>query len=1019
MDHSTDIAIKRGLSIWIISFLLLSNFILITPASATTSAVILFSKDFGSPVTWVDTNSDGSMVFAALENGSIIGMTSNGSVVFNTVARSGYGVSKIVSDDTGNLVWMDDTGVDQQSGYIYYTGVKGGAAAAYGRRVTDIDIAKNGSYWVRFSNDTALSYIRVYTPIGLNPYLYNSPSGGLRTEKGQYDSENELFFATNVSNNSIYMFNISNYTGWLDLNPAKLTKNLTLSTLDSFPYRMFINIPNAATAQTTLTFLPNYTADFNITRKSASEFWYNETRAGHYYLWTNATSSTTNVTLTQTDYLETSYYNSTSKIYNVTFHETPLVRNVSFYYGNPSYTNSILSNVTYINNGTPLYYNQTSISGSFTAPTGVYEVNLSMHGGGSGGTSGGLNGIHNNFGEGGNAAPLTSYHFTTIPGFTYYNTIGNGGSGGGAGIGDGCTAGTAGETTYWNNSASYVATGATAPAAICNGAAAENGNTSTIPYINGSVGGTSYWDPYGACPYPMTFAHAGAAGGFGFGSGGGGGAYDAQTTPCSNDINGAGGNGASGFIQASYFVNNIGKYFWGSAPSSIINTGQGNITYDSAMNYVSQILTMGNVTTISVPKSGGVIAAGTSTPTGTDGRVYAILYSTTGFGLSYNTTSAASGDSRVIAASDSAVFYIEGRGSEIDIYELDSTLAGNYKTGGDINSVDIAASNGLWAIAGGNDGKTYIFTKEDTSSWTVHYQGDSGASITSVAISDLGDYSAVGRSSGRFEYISDKEDATAENMFNAVLFVNKGGSPYVGQIVNITETSGGATMSSKTGVTDSTGKFVFTAYDGRMYSITINTNEYSQTYMGSSQYPTVTINIPVPILTRPYVYASTFNDTDGIITSTYQDVNAATVNIKIYNTKTNTLISDRDYVGVTSVNDVVSTGDATQPYKAVFSFTRTTGAQYQDTIYLQSTLFHRVPTGTSDQNTLFIYAVYTVMLMVISLAVGAASIKFGVVFLVALTFAGIIFGFLPWSLYSVGVATSAFIAMLEVFRRHD
>ena len=111
--------------------------------------------------------------------------------------------------------------------------------------------------------------------------------------------------------------------------------------------------------------------------------------------------------------------------------------------------------------------------------------------------------------------------------------------------------------------------------------------------------------------------------------------------------------------------------------------------------------------------------------------------------------------------------------------------------------------------------------------------------------------------------------------------------------------------------------------------------------------------------------------------------------------------------------------DGKSSYKTVFNFQRTTGAVYADTIYVQSSLFSKVPKNTTDQNTLFIYAAYAIMLMTVSLSVGAGSIKYGVVMIVALTFAGILFGFLPVSLYTAGIATASFIAMLEVFRRHD
>ena len=1024
MDHSTELVIKRSLSIWIISFLILSNFMLVTPASATTVAAIIFEKQFDSPVAWVDTNSAGTITFAALENGSIIAMSDNGTVLWNLMAHAGSGVAKIVSDDDGNIVWMDDEIVAQQVGYITSAG-HAASVVGISTQVNDIDIAHNGSYYASFSNNTAGGFIRVYNPSGTIVYTYNTPTA-MYLYKGKYDNQNELFVTTNKSNNSVLLFNISNYTGWLDMNPLKLTKNTTLTTLDTFPSRMSIVLGNSNTTTVGLTFLPNVTnpaapnGTCNMTRKSNSEFWYNYTRCGHYFAFVNSSANYPNANLTnQSGMINLSYYNASTKIYNVTFKRMTNGNNVNvtMFYGLASYTNSITNNVEYVNDGVIHFANFTG-SSTWAIPNYVQAVNVTVVGGGGGGGSGVYVSSGGTGGENGTPAETVSY--VNIP--VIYGTpniiitIGTGGAGGGP-VSDG----SAGGTSYWNDSASYDAAGGSggqsgdAPGA--NGEAGGDGYTNPAGYANSTAGSDSWYKTWsgGSC---TQHAYSGGGIGYGYGSGGGGGAAEwGGSFTCGPA---AGGAGENGYISVSYYINNIPRYNYGTAPNTRSNGTEKDVTIDSSVNYVSTFLMLAvNGTSLAVPRNGGTATVGGSTPSGSGGRVYAIQYTGTGFSISFNDTAAASGTSNTMASADTATFYIEGRGSETDIYELDSTLAGNYITGGTVNSVDIASSSGLWATAGGNDGKAYIFSKAETSSWIVYYQGATRASIRSVAITDLGDYVAVGRSDGRFEYISTQEDSTAENAFSAALFVNKGGAPYIGQAVLINEYSGNAIISNKTGTTDSNGKFVFTAYDGRTYVININTNEYTQTYMGSSQYPTVTVNIPVPVLTRPYVYASSFNDTDGVITSTYQDVNAANVNIKVYNTVNDTVISDRDYLGVTSVNDVVATGDPEGRFKTVFNFTRTTGARYQDTVYLQSTLFNRIPTGTSDQNTLFIYAVYTVMLMVISLAVGAASIKFGVVFLVALTFAGIIFGFLPWSLYTVGVATSAFIALLEVFRRHD
>ena len=57
--------------------------------------------------------------------------------------------------------------------------------------------------------------------------------------------------------------------------------------------------------------------------------------------------------------------------------------------------------------------------------------------------------------------------------------------------------------------------------------------------------------------------------------------------------------------------------------------------------------------------------------------------------------------------------------------------------------------------------------------------------------------------------------------------------------------------------------------------------------------------------------------------------------------------------------------------------------------------------------------------MLVALGIGAASLKYGVVILPALTVLGIWMGFLPLSIYTAGLFACGFIAMLEVFRRRS
>jgi len=1007
----TDGVIKKSMSLWIIVILLLSN-IVIAPVSATTVAAQIFSKSFdGVKVRCVEVNSMGTMTFAGLDNGSIIAMRSNGSIVYNVLTADN--IKKIISSNEGDITWLNEHG---DVGYIFRDGTQNVTWIHAGAsNVSDIAMAHNGSYFAKIWNGTTLTKMRQYDLVGGTPYAYDSGTG-LVGNAFEHDDQNSLYIMSNYTCSTLFMFNITNYTGWIQFNPTKASKNTTLQTLDGFAYRANITINNGATVTTSMGFVA--TTDPicpYINRTPNGLYYYNITNTGKYFMWAPAN----NVSISpQSLYLNHSLYNDTTKVYNVTFNKSSLIRNMTMYFGGSgasTYTNRIVDNNWSINNGQVYYQNFTG-TGTFTVPNNVTVVNISMYSGGGGGAN---YGTWPQYAHGGNASPLTSFGGIKVtPGASYTVTVGTGG--------------------YWQTAYVYVAstnssfnngtefsapTGGRGPDGSSSATGAGgSGNTSTTGYPTAASGsGAKHNNGFGVC-----IDSTNGAGGVGFGAGGGGaGGSDAL---CSGS--GRGGAGANGFVQVSYYVNNISKYLVGAdpqngtsiflAPTDPLTANGMNVTISSALIEVTNKSYNGNITSISIPSGGGYVVAGSGTPSGTGGKVYAIEITKTGFSTDYS-ANAQSGVSNDIASANGATYYIEARSSEVDIYEQDGTLAGEYNTGGTVNSVDIAVSNGLWATSGGNDGIVYIFSKATSSSWAVYFQGDAASAIQSVAMSDLGTYVAAGRSDGTFEFYSTQEDSTSDYIFSANLFVNKGGVPYTGQTISIGELSGTAPFAlidNKTGVTDSSGKFTFNAYNGRMYDIYIN-NEYHQIYTGSSTYPTIAVNIPVAVITRPYQYASTFNTTNKLVTSTYTDVNAADVNIKVIDVQSKAIISSRDYVGVTTVTDIVAVPYDNRSYKTVFNFTRTTGAQYSDTVYLQSSIFNRILNNTSDQYTLFIYAVYTVMLMTISLGVGMASTKYGVVFLVALTFAGILFGFLPYSLYTVGIATSAFIALLEVYRRHD
>lgn len=423
-----------------------------------------------------------------------------------------------------------------------------------------------------------------------------------------------------------------------------------------------------------------------------------------------------------------------------------------------------------------------------------------------------------------------------------------------------------------------------------------------------------------------------------------------------------------------------------------------------------------NITSLDIPEMGGWYAAGTSEP-----KVYHQNIPTEqGFGIQYSGTANA-GESIDIKATDSLAYSIEARGLYADIYQLDTVRKGTYTTGGPVSTVDTSVKNGLWMIAGGGDGKVYIFSKDTTSNWYVFFQGDSNSTILSSAMSWRGEAAAVGRNDGTLEYYITTGDSSATTTFDVSVFVSKGGSAYSGQNISVYDgpTAAAAQVSTTiyaSGDTDTSGKFVFTAESGRYYSIRVNTNEYIYMYQGTSTYPTITINIPAALITSPYQYASTFNDSTKQITTTYQDANVATVKINITDMVNGTVLFSTSYTSSNIVDThTVPYGD--HEYRINIYFTRTTGHTYTDTLYVHASNYYKV-THTPAQWILFEYAAYTIMLMLIALAIGATGTKYGVVMLPALALLGVWLGFLPNNLVYMGcLGVACFIAFLRTLRR--
>jgi len=190
-----------------------------------------------------------------------------------------------------------------------------------------------------------------------------------------------------------------------------------------------------------------------------------------------------------------------------------------------------------------------SPTASWTAPAGVYSVDVTTVGGGGGGGSG-KNSTFKGGGAGGAGRVDTYYDVAVIPGTVYTTSIGAGGAGGAGGTPTVGRAGTIGGQT------SITIAGTTYPVLIDNrGAAGTNGSSSNTNGVIGTAGWASGISPVAGAGSPGTnstdpdvIPGSGGLGATGWGaSGSGGGVGDA-------DGNGAGGAGAKGAIGIRYYT---------------------------------------------------------------------------------------------------------------------------------------------------------------------------------------------------------------------------------------------------------------------------------------------------------------------------------------------------------------------------------------------------------------------------------------------------------------------------------
>jgi hypothetical protein len=308
-----------------IVFIIIISLSIIVPVSATTQAILLWTKTIGGGVTAVDNSETGTYVFAGTSSGMILSYTYEGVLRWQDTGLNGSITKLICSNDGAYLVALSNANqtyyVNGTTGTIIRTVFPVG-----GRNVTDVGISQNGTYFA-----TAGWYdVNIFDNNG-NFYASNRSFGGANWTKIAFDPYTQWVVATN-GYNLTFKWNISTgYAGWLEPNiyadtpTAFMLSNLTYT----FPYRL--EYYNTQSGVYNLSFIPNASiTGFPGIKSINNGFYYNVSVTGNLSILNATYDDIIYQTKTWTDPV---YGGDPVRMFSI----YTGIGNVSIYYGNMSY----------------------------------------------------------------------------------------------------------------------------------------------------------------------------------------------------------------------------------------------------------------------------------------------------------------------------------------------------------------------------------------------------------------------------------------------------------------------------------------------------------------------------------------------------------------------------------------------------------------------------------------------------------------------------------------------------------
>lgn len=329
----------------------------------------------------------------------------------------------------------------------------------------------------------------------------------------------------------------------------------------------------------------------------------------------------------------------------------------------------------------------------------------------------------------------------------------------------------------------------------------------------------------------------------------------------------------------------------------------------------------GTIIDIDAPETGDWVAVSTTTKT------YIIEITDSGFGTVYSADR--TGTPYDVAIANNGANTIEGRGILADIFRFDGVQTGTYTAGGPVRTVAIAQKNGLYAAAGSDDGKYYIFSKDESSSWYLLHASDSASPVTAIAMSWRGEIAVIGRADGSVVLYTTTDAPPPDSQMT--VYIIKDGKPYIGKPVSVS-TADISDPDEWTPLysilrTDSDGKIVISTHTGHYYQININNGEKIVVIQASSATPIHSVVFRSPLIYEKYNYDVQYNASSQAIEMTYTDNEGpATVSWSIVRTDTYSKVFSHTTSGVTTATATYPISEPDISYKVNVKVQRSSGS---------------------------------------------------------------------------------------------